>query len=78
MLNYNLDTFYAAMQLVRMCEKYKDKADVDVIQGRYTVDACSALAVHALVGHIVTLEIQTNDDQLRAKFAADLKKIKSK
>lgn len=76
MLNYNIDTFDSATKLVRMCEKYKGQMEIDVNWGRYTVDGFSMLGVHSLVGHVVTLDPQTDDLELRNRFERDLEEIK--
>ena len=39
MLSYNLDSFESAKKLIGLCEKYKDQMDIDVICGRYIIDA---------------------------------------
>mgnify|MGYP005787823211 CR=1 FL=1 len=75
MLNYNLDSMEAAGKLTRMCEKYKGQMEIDVICGRQIIDAYSILGVHSLIGHIVSLEPQTDDTKVLAQFQEDLKEI---
>lgn len=76
MLSYNLDSFESAKKLIGLCEKYKDQMDIDVICGRYIIDACSVLGVHSLIGHIVSIEPQTDDENLKSEFGEELEKIK--
>lgn len=76
MLNYNLNSWMAAKKLINMCEKYHDKMDIDVIHGRYVIDAYSVLGVHSLIGHVVTLDPQTDNKELIDQFAKDLESIK--
>lgn len=75
MLNYNLDSMEAAGKLTRMCEKYKGQMEIDVICGRQIIDAYSVLGVHSLIGHIVSLEPQTDDTSVLVQFQEDLKEI---
>lgn len=76
MLSYNLDSMEAAGKLTRMCEKYKGQMEIDVICGRQIIDAYSILGVHSLIGHIISLEPQTNDAGLLDKFREDLENLK--
>lgn len=76
MLNYNIDSFDAAGKLVKMCEKYKGQMDIDVVCGRQIIDGYSVLGVHSLIGHVVSLEPQTDDQELIGKFKKDLEMIK--
>ena len=41
MLSYNLDSLESAEKLVKMCQKYKGLMDIDIICGRYIIDAYS-------------------------------------
>lgn len=75
MLSYNLDNFEAASRFLRMCEKYNDQMEIDLTWGRYTVNAFSILGVHSLIGHIVTVVPQTQDEDLIFLFERDLKEI---
>lgn len=76
MLSYNLDSFKSAAKLIRLCEKYHDQMEVDVIHGRYIIDGCSMLGVHSLIGHTVSLEPQTDDINILEQFGKDLERIK--
>ena len=45
MLNYNIDSVQSAEKLIRLCEKYHDDMDIDIMHGRAVVDGCSLLGV---------------------------------
>lgn len=72
MIAYNLSDFHAARHLVNCCEKFKTKFDTDIIFGRYTVDGCSILGVQSLIGHIVSVDPQTDDKDLIDDLASAL------
>lgn len=76
MLSYNLDSLDSAEKLVKMCQKYKGLMDIDIICGRYIIDAYSMLGVHSLIGHMVSVEPQTDNKNLVEQFGEDLEKIK--
>lgn len=76
MLSFNIDSGKSASKLIHLCEKYRDRMEVDVIYGRYIIDGCSMLGVHSLSGHVVSLMPQTNDKKLIKEFSDDLEKIK--
>lgn len=76
MLSFNLDSKESAEKLIRLCEKYRDDAEVDVICGRQTVDGRSLLGVISLIGHFVTVKPQTDDKSIVDRFGEDLEKIK--
>lgn len=76
MLSFNIDSGEAAEKLVRLCEKYHDRMDIDVIHGRYIIDGCSLLGVHSLIGHMVSVDPQTDNKNLVERFGEDLEKIK--
>lgn len=76
MLSYNIDSIESAEKLLRMCERYKGLMDIDIICGRYIIDAYSMLGVHSLIGYIVSVEPQTDNKTLVEQFGEDLEKIK--
>lgn len=76
MLSFNLDSKESAEKLIRLCEKYRDDTEVDVICGRQTVDGRSLLGVVSLIGHFVTVKPQTNDKSVMERFGEDLERIK--
>lgn len=76
MLSFNLDSKESAEKLIRLCEKYHEKTEVDIIYGRQTVDGRSLLGVMSLAGNFVTVDPQTNDKSVLEQFKNDLEKIK--
>lgn len=75
MVLINLDCLETASKLVSVCEKYKDQMDMDVIYGRYIIDACSILAVTSLVGNIVKVDANTSDNSLLDSLKSDIVSI---
>ena len=76
MLNYNIDSVQSAEKLIRLCEKYHDDMDIDIIHGRQTVDGCSLLGVTSLIGKFVSVvPVGRNEDAIQ-KFAEELERIK--
>ncbi len=75
MVLINLDCLETASKLVSVCEKYKDQMDMDVIYGRYIIDACSILAVTSLVGNIVKVQANTSDNSLLDSLKSDIVSI---
>ena len=76
MLSFNIDSRESAEKLIRLCEKYRDDAEVDVTCGRQTVDGRSLLGVMSLIGHFVTVKPQTDDKNIVERFSEDLERIK--
>lgn len=76
MLSFNIDSKESAEKLIRLCEKYRDDTEVDVICGRQTVDGKSLLGVMSLIGHFVTVKPQTDDKSIVERFGEDLERIK--
>lgn len=74
MAAYNIRTFEDAQNLVKLCDKYSKELTIDVIHGRYMVDGCSALGVMSLVGNIVTVEAEGNEEA-KDEFYAELKNM---
>lgn len=75
MLSFNISNCDAAEKLIHMCRKFKGKMEIDVICGRYTIDAYSALGVYSLTGHVVSLDPLTDDPKLKHQFEEELKKL---
>lgn len=76
MLNCNIDSVQSAEKLIRLCEKYHDDMDIDIIHGRQTVDGCSLLGVTSLIGKFVSVvPVGRNEDAIQ-KFAEELERIK--
>lgn len=76
MLSFNIDSKESAKKLIRLCEKYRDDTEIDVICGRQTVDGRSLLGVMSLIGHFVTVKPQTDDESVLERFSKDLEMIK--
>lgn len=76
MLSFNIDSRESAEKLIRLCEKYRDDTEVDVICGRQTVDGRSLLGVMSLIGHFVTVKPQTDNEDVINKFSDDLEGMK--
>lgn len=76
MLSFNIDSGESASKLIHLCEKYHDRMEIDVIHGRYVIDGCSTLGVHSLVGHTVSFELGSDDNDIIKQFGEDLEKIK--
>lgn len=77
MLSYNLDSLESAEKLVKMCQKYKGLMDIDIICGRYIIDAYSMLGVHSLIGRTVSIDPQTDREELILSLGKDLEQIKN-
>lgn len=76
MLSFNLNSKESAESLIRLCEKYHDSIEVDIIHGRQTVDGCSLMGVISLLGNFVTIRPNCEDEKLIQKFADELERIK--
>lgn len=76
MLSFNIDSCESAGKLVKLCEKYHGKMEIDVIHGRTVIDGRSLLGVHSLIGNIVGVNPQTDDKILLSEFGEELEKIK--
>ena len=76
MLSFNIDSRESAEKLIRLCEKYRDDTEIDVICGRQTVDGRSLLGVMSLIGHFVTVKPQTDDKSIVERFSEDLERVK--
>lgn len=76
MLNCNIDSVQSAEKLIRLCEKYHDDMDIDIMHGRTVVDGCSLLGVTSLIGKFVSVvPVGRNEDAIQ-KFAEELERIK--
>mgnify|MGYP001856867900 CR=1 FL=1 len=76
MLSFNLDSKESAEKLIRLCEKYRDDVEVDVICGRQTVDGRSLLGVISLIGHFVTVKPNGKDENAVQRFSKELERLK--
>ena len=71
----NLDNLETVNKLVNTCNKYKDDMYLDIYYGRYIVDGCSLLAVVSLMGNIVKIKPNTDDENILNDFIKDIEAI---
>ena len=76
MLSFNLNSKESAEKLIRLCEKYHDDMEVDIVHSRQAVDGCSIMGVISLLGHFVTVNPHSEDKELIQKFSDELEMIK--
>lgn len=70
-----LEDLNVVNKLTRICEQYKEKMDIDIVNGRYTVDGASVLGVSSLLGNIVKIIPNTDNVALLDFFYNDIKDI---
>ena len=76
MLNLNLNSKKSAEDLIKLCEKYRDDVEVEVIHGNQTVNGCSLLGVFSLIGNFVGIKADSRDEDAVRRFAEELERIK--
>lgn len=76
MLSFNLNSKKSAEDLIKLCEKYRDDVEVEVIHGNRTVNGCSLLGVFSLIGNFVGINPDSRDERAVQRFAEELEKIK--
>ena len=76
MLNFNLNSKKSAEDLIKLCEKYRDDVEVEVIHGNQTVNGCSLLGVFSLIGNFVGIKADSRDEYAVQRFAEELEMIK--
>ena len=76
MLNFNLNSKKSAEDLIKLCEKYRDDVEVEVIHGNQTVNGCSLLGVFSLIGNFVGIKADSRDESAVQRFAEELDRIK--
>lgn len=76
MLNFNLNSKKSAEDLIKLCEKYRDDVEVEVIHGNQTVNGCSLLGVFSLIGNFVGIKPESRDKDTVQRFSEELEKIK--
>lgn len=69
----NLSSLEKVNELVKICERYD--TDIDIEYGRYIINGKSVLGVASLLGNIVKVIVNTNDNLLIEYFYRDLKEI---
>lgn len=75
MIFITLKTIEDAKKLVRICERYEEEMNVDVITSRYILDGASLLCLMSVLGKVVELRPDTNDYLLKTCFLRDVEKI---
>ena len=73
MVLLNLDSLDKVEKLTKVCERYD--VDVDIIYGRYTINGKSVLGVTSLIGNIVKIIPDTNDNLMLGYITRDLLEI---
>ena len=76
MLSFNLNSKKSAEDLIKLCEKYRDDVEVEVIHGNQTVNGCSLLGVFSLIGNFVGIKPDSRDERAVKRFAEELERIK--
>lgn len=76
MLNFNLNSKKSAEDLIKLCEKYRDDVEVEVIHGNQTVNGCSLLGVFSLIGNFVGIKPDSRGERAVKRFAEELERIK--
>ena len=76
MLSFNLNSKKSAEDLIKLCEKYRDDVEVEVIHGNQTVNGCSLLGVFSLIGNFVGIIADSRDESAVQRFAEELERIK--
>ena len=76
MLSFNLNSKKSAEDLIKLCEKYRDDVEVEVIHGNQTVNGCSLLGVFSLIGNFVGIKTDSRNENAVKKFAEELERIK--
>lgn len=76
MLSFNLNSKKSAEDLIKLCEKYRDDVEVEVIHGNQTVNGCSLLGVFSLIGNFVGIKPDSRDEDAVQRFAEELEMMK--
>lgn len=76
MLSFNLNSKKSAEDLIKLCNKYRDDVEVEVIHGNQTVNGCSLLGVFSLIGNFVGIKPDSRDERAVQRFAEELERIK--
>lgn len=71
MIAYDIKNEKEMLKLVNICNKYNE--DINVYYQKQIIDGKSVLGVASLMGHIVGVEIETDDNEVKEKFAKEIK-----
>lgn len=66
MISYEINSLDDAKKLNDICNKYNE--DIDIIYQRQIIDGKSYLGIASLIGHIVGVEIITDDEKVKEMF----------
>lgn len=75
MIFITLKTIEDAKKLAKICEKYEQEMNVDVITSRYILDGASLFCLMSILGKVVELRPDTDDYLLKTYFLRDIEKI---
>lgn len=75
MIFLKLDSLETANGLSKVCDKYKEDMDVNIIYGRQIIDGRSVLGVVSLLGNIVKVEPITYCKNTIDEFYSEIEKI---
>lgn len=73
MLNCRLNNIKDAQDLVWFCARFDE--DIDVLYQRQVIDGKSVLGVMSLIGNTVTVEILSNDEDVKKLFEKEFTKF---
>ena len=73
MLSCRLNNIKDAQDLVWFCTKFDE--DIDVLYQRQVIDGKSVLGVMSLIGNMVTVEILSNDEDVKKLFEKEFTKF---
>ena len=76
MLSFNLNSKKSAEDLIKLCEKYRDDVEVEVIHRNQTVNGCSLLGVFSLIGNFVGIKADSRDESAVQRFSEELERLK--
>ena len=73
MLSCRLNNIKDAQDLVWFCTRFDE--DIDVLYQRQVIDGKSVLGVMSLIGNMVTVEILSNDEDVKKLFEKEFTKF---
>lgn len=71
MVSYFIKDVDSAKKLVSVCEKYEE-AEIDVIYGRQIIDGKSILGVMSLMGRMVSLKVNSRNEDDEENFEKEI------
>lgn len=71
MIAYDIKNEKEMLKLVNICNKYNE--DINVYYQKQIIDGKSVLGVASMIGKIVGVEIETDDNEVKEKFAKEIK-----